>query len=87
MLKQNNKYFWDYSKNSSEVYKLKRIFEYASFPDLIKIPFKLVKKYIGEIDLKNLRTSNCRIEFLKLIKQKCQKSDSWEAAIFKDYKK
>ncbi|HPG30302.1 MAG TPA: hypothetical protein PKY81_05550 [bacterium] len=84
MPKPNNNYFWDYSENSSEVFKLKRIFEYASFPDLIKISFKLVKKYIGEIDLKNLRTSNNRIEFLELVKKKSQKSNSWEDVIFKN---
>jgi hypothetical protein len=64
-VKQNidklDRYFWDClppagasafaSQYISAAFKLKRLFEYASFPDLLKIPFDYVKTHIHQIDL------------------------------------
>jgi len=82
MQNQNNKkYFWDYTNNCSDKFKLIRLFEYASFPDLLKISFELVKKHILEIDINKLRTSESRKKFLQYIKENFSKYNSWEEII------
>jgi len=43
------KYFWDHTRNASDIFKLKRLLEYASFPDLLKIPFEILKSNIHHI--------------------------------------
>jgi hypothetical protein len=43
MQKNMDKYFWDGKQNISGEYKLKRILEYASFPDLIAYPVEELK--------------------------------------------
>jgi hypothetical protein len=76
------RYFWDGSVESfSEEYKMKRIFEYASFPDLIKYPFHDVKNNLSKIDINSLRTGNSRKEFIFLLKPYVLKSLDWEEAI------
>lgn len=82
MQNQNNKYFWDYTENASDVFKLRRFFEYASFPDLIKIPFALIKENINKIALMQLRAPQSRIKFLQLINKESSNCESWEEAIF-----
>ncbi len=78
-----NKYFWDHTGNAGEVFKLRRLFEYASFPDLIKIPFDRVKSNINAIDLSKLRTTEKRIKFLMLIQKSAPFCNTWEEAIFR----
>lgn len=80
-----NKYFWDGASDSfSEEFQLKRLIEYASFPDLLKTPFDLVLRNIDKIDLSKLKTNKSRIELLSLLKYYITRSDSWDEAI-KEY--
>lgn len=67
MPESKDKYFWDGVSGMSEEFKLKRMFEYASFPDLLSYPLDNIKKYISVIDIGKLRTSEKRKAFIKLI--------------------
>jgi hypothetical protein len=77
-----DKYFWDGKEGLSGEFKLRRIIEYASFPDLIKYPFDEVKKYINRINPDKLWTGEERKRFIRLIMPYVEKSDSWEEAVF-----
>lgn len=77
------KYFWDHTQNASDEFKLKRLIEYASFPDLMKIPFELVKANFKKIDFTRLRTSQKRIEFMIRLGTYIPQSSTWEEAIFR----
>lgn len=83
MQKNLAKYFWDGQTNISGTYKLRRILEYASFPDMISYPFEDVKKYLPFIKIEKLRTSSKRIDFLKAIKPNIPQSKTWDEAIEK----
>lgn len=76
-----NKYFWDQTLNSSITFKTRRLLEYASFPDLLKIPFGQVKREIFNIELENLRTSQKRIAFLKSVKDCVSYVNTWDEAL------
>lgn len=79
MQERLNKYFWDGGVDCcSGEYRLRRIIEYASFPDLIMYPFEEVKQYLPQIDLQHLRTSQNRIEFMQLVKGKTSSVNSWD---------
>ena len=77
-----NKYFWDGKENISEKYKLRRIIEYASFPDLLKYPFDDVKKYLPDLNIDKLRTGEKRKNFIKIILPHLSDFDSWEDIIW-----
>jgi len=79
--KNMDKYFWDGDGSISEAYKLKRILEYASFPDLITYPVEDLKKVLPAIDIDGLRTSQKRKEFIKLIMPFLSDAQSWENMI------
>lgn len=81
MQKNIDKYFWDGGLNISGEYKLKRILEYASFPDLIAYPVEYLKKYLPTINIDELRTSQKRKTFIKLIMPLISKSQSWDDII------
>lgn len=81
MQKSMDKYFWDGRQNLSGEYKLKRILEYASFPDLIAYPVGELKKYLPTINIDNLRTSQKRKTFIKLISQVLPQSQNWDDII------
>ncbi len=78
MQKNLDKYFWDGAENLSEPFKLKRILEYASFPDLISYPFDKVQKYLSDLEIDKLRTSEKRRQFIKLISTFVPASRSWD---------
>ncbi len=78
-----DKYFWDHTQNASDHFKLKRLFEYAGFPDLLKIPFDFVKQNINSIDTSRLRTSQVRIRFVKQISEVIDDCHNWDEAIYK----
>ncbi len=78
-----DKYFWDHTQGASDAFKLKRLFEYAGFPDLIKIPFSYVKENLHLVDLRRLRTSEKRIDFLLRMKVEAGDCESWDEAIYK----
>ncbi|MFH0814432.1 MAG: hypothetical protein V2A69_16585 [Pseudomonadota bacterium] len=78
MQKSMNKYFWDGETNLSGAYKLRRMFEYASFPDLINYPVEDLKKYLPAIDVDSLRTSEKRKRFIKLIVPLLPEVQSWD---------
>ena len=64
MQKRFHKYFWDGLENWGSDYELRRIIEYADFPDLIKYPFSEVQLNISKIPFEKLRTSEERKEFI-----------------------
>jgi hypothetical protein len=72
------KYFWDGDSNLSNEFKLRRILEYASFPDLIAYSFEDIKKYLPQMNLDRLRTSEKRIEFLQVIKPFLSNAENWD---------
>lgn len=76
-----NKYFWDGGAAScSEAFRLRRIIEYASFPDLIHYPYPLFSRYVKTLELDTLRTTTPRRDLVKLLAQKADKATSWEEA-------
>ena len=83
MQKRFHKYFWDGDRNLSDEFKVIRILEYASFPDLITYPFEDMKKYLPSIDLDRLRTSSKRIGFLKVMLPFVVNSSNWDEAFDK----
>ncbi len=76
-----DKYFWDGEDSISEEYKLKRILEYASSPDLITYPVEDLKKVFPAGDIAGLRTSSQRKEFIALIMPFLSDAQSWEDMI------
>ncbi len=77
-----DKYFWDGKEGFSGEFKLRRMIEYASFPDLIKYPFDEVKKYIKHLNPDRLQTGEERKRFIRLLLPYIEESDSWEEAVF-----
>jgi len=77
------KYFWDRTQNASDLFKLKRLLEYATFPDLLKIPFEILKTNIQYIDAEKLRTSETRRRFVKEICNHIYSSNDWDETLFK----
>jgi len=77
------KYFWDHTENASDTFKLRRLIEYASFPDLIKLPFDFVKTNLNAIDTARLRTSQTRIRFIGRMKGVIDDCQTWDDAVFK----
>mgnify|MGYP001582461804 CR=1 FL=1 len=70
-------------ENISAVYKLRRIIEYAGFPDLIQYPFEEVQVSINSLPLEKLRTSEDRQEFIVKLAPFIASANSWEDAIWK----
>jgi len=76
------KYFWDGNIDSfSPQFRLSRVIEYASFPDLLRYPFEEVKRVIDHISIEHLRVGESRKKFLSYMKPYVQMSDSWDEAI------
>jgi len=73
-----DKYFWDGEQNLSGEFKLKRILEYASFPDLIHFPISEMKEYLPKLDIDKLRTGQKRKDFIKLIKPHIDRFQNWD---------
>ena len=76
-----NKYFWDQTLSASNSFNIRRLLEYTSFPDLIKVPFVQVKKELPHIDLEKLRTGEKRIALLKKIRDCAYSVDTWDDAL------
>jgi hypothetical protein len=79
---QNN-YFWDGSENLSTSFKVQRIIEYGSFPDMINFPFKEFQEGIKNIDIEKLRTSEKRKRFMIVAKPHIADSQNWEEIVEK----
>ncbi|NIA30814.1 MAG: hypothetical protein GWP06_12990 [Actinobacteria bacterium] len=62
---------------------MRRILEYASFPDLIHYPLNELKMYLPELNIDTLRTSKKRIAFIKLINPLLSESESWDDVLTK----
>ena len=77
------KYFWDHTRNASDIFKLKRLLEYVSFPGLLRIPFEILKSNIHRIDVEKLRTSETRRRFVKKIQNYIDFSSDWDETLFK----
>ena len=78
MLDIHKKYFWDHSENASPPYKLRRIIEYASFPDLVKYPYEEVKENLPLLDISKLRTAEDRKKLMAHLQPLAAKADSWD---------
>jgi hypothetical protein len=82
MQKRFEKYFWDGKPDDfSATYRVKRIIEYASFPDLIQYNFEELKSQLLLIDLHKLRTSPIRREFIIKVQPYLNASQNWEQAL------
>jgi|SRR3990172_5060603 len=81
MLNRFNKYFWDGKEGWSDEFKVRRIIEYASFPDLIHYPFDEVKKHLHHLNIDKLWTDEKRKQFIRLILPYLVTSTSWEEVI------
>lgn len=79
---QNN-YFWDGTENISTSFKVQRIIEYASFPDMINFSFAEFQEGFRQIDTKKLRTSDKRKRFIIMAQPYIADSHSWEEIIEK----
>lgn len=78
-----NKYFWNFTQGASDPFKLKRLLEYASFPDLLKIPFDFFKSNYYKVNLEKLRTSKNRICILQRMKNVIDECQNWDELLFK----
>jgi hypothetical protein len=78
----DNRYFWDGRQNLSDEFVIRRILEYAAFPELLKLPFDQLKTYLLHHDPDRLRTSEKRKQFLKVISPYLKASNSLEDAVF-----
>ena len=78
-----NRYFWDGSENLSTSFKVQRMIEYASFPDMINFPFNLFQEGIEKINLEKLRTAEKRKKFIIMAKPYIAGSQSWEEIVEK----
>ena len=82
MQKRFHKYFWDGLENWSPEFQLRRIIEYASFPDLIHYPFNEVKENLSKIPLEKLRTGDLRKEFIIKLAPFVSGAKTWEEALW-----
>jgi hypothetical protein len=76
-----HKYFWDGKQNLSDEFVVRRMLEYAAFPDLLKIPFETFKNCLLHLNLDRLRTSEKRKKFLKVIRPYLETAESLEDAV------
>lgn len=81
--KRLEKYFWDGTENISDTYFVKRVLEYGTFPDMLKIPFSVFVKEIRNINISKLRTSKKRKRFLELLLPHLDNASSWKELIYK----
>jgi len=74
--------FWDGKPESfSEEFKVKRLLEYGSFPDIVKYPFEKMQQSLKTVNIDLLRTSESRNKMLVLLKPYLIDMDSWESAL------
>ncbi len=78
-----DKYFWDGNENLSVGFRVRRMAEYAAFPDLINFPFGEFREGIALIDPETLRTSEKRRRFIALAKPYIAAANCWEEVIEK----
>ncbi len=87
-----HKYFWSGYRGDhrnkdisdfADFYKLQRILEYASVPDLIQYPFSEFKKHISEIRIDKMWTDNMRKNFIKALLPFLPESNSWDELLEK----
>ncbi len=57
---------------------MRRILEYASFPDLVAYPFDKFKQHLSSINVDDLRTSEKRRRFIRLILPMVSRARSWD---------
>lgn len=76
-----HRYFWDHTEAASDRFRLTRLLEYASFEDLMKVPFDLVRGSLAEVEPARLRTTEKRRRFVLLIAPFVDQASSWREAI------
>ena len=77
------KYFWDGTQNLSEDFIIRRLLEYAAFPDLLDIPAQRLHAYLLRNDVNRLRASQRRKEFLQAALPYLANANSLEDAVFR----
>lgn len=90
MQKRFYKYFWDTGASTGNnpddlppKFRLRRILEHTSFPDMLNYPFEEVQEYLPSLDIKRLRTGEHRKMMLEYILPYLQESLTWEEAVMK----
>ncbi len=80
MLKIPDKYLWDGKENLSDDFLIRRMIEYASFPELINVPAGLVYKFLSKNGFKRLHCDETRKKYLELIMPYIKDTDDWKTA-------
>ena len=80
MLKIPDKYLWDGKENLSDDFLIRRMIEYASFPELIKIPARQVYDFLSKNGFDRLRCDGTRKKYLQFIMPYIRNTDSWKEA-------
>lgn len=83
MLKIPDKYLWDGTENLSDDFLVRRMIEYAAFPELIKIPARQVYDFLLKNGFDRLRCDETRKKYLQLIMPYIKDTDDWEEATLK----
>lgn len=74
--------FWDGSPETfSREARVKRLFEYGSFPEIVRYPFEEIQTSLRSIQINLLRTSESRKKMLMYLKPYLLNSKSWSAAL------
>jgi len=82
MQKTKNRLFWDSSSSSfSLASRVKRVFEYGSFTEVVNYPFEEVQQALNNMQIDGLRTSESRKQLLIFLKPYLLTSESWDAAL------
>jgi hypothetical protein len=80
MLKIPDKYLWDGKENLSDDFLIRRMIEYASFPELIKIPARQVYDFLSRNGFDRLRCDDVRKKYLQYIMPFIKNTDDWHEA-------
>ncbi len=71
-------YFWNGTENTSNLFRVQRILEYAWFPDILRYSYEEFKENINYINFNKLRTSEKRILLFKALLPYFEKCNSWD---------
>jgi len=83
MLKIPDKYLWDGKENMSDSFLIRRMIEYASFSDLIKMPTDAVCDFMSKFNTDRLRCDEKRKIFLVKILPFLQETGDWQLGTLK----
>jgi len=87
MLRIPDKYLWDGKENLSDDFLIRRMIEYASFPELIKLPAGIVYEFLSKNGFKRLRCDETRKKYLEYIMPYIKETDDWQTATLRMIRK